>query len=136
VVQGEREEIPAGTPDWYSDLIQACWAGDPLQRPDIAAIVRCLEKGYADEKARVSGVNSEVTPVPTASAVPGYLSGIQGGYLSGGNAPASQNIPSYISGGHSQGSGLNLFGAHVSQASNDLPSDERVRRDHLSPGQS
>ncbi|KAH3746093.1 tyrosine protein kinase [Pelomyxa schiedti] len=42
VISGKRMKIPDSTP--YPDLIEACWAPDPNERPDFGAVSEALER--------------------------------------------------------------------------------------------
>jgi len=151
IMQGEREEIPEGTPQWLADLIEACWHADPSKRPDILKVVEWLESGVAEEKVKDSGlaVNPQVAPIQAAApsatqsnlfdsqaGSPGYLSGLHGAHASVlGNYHSGIPLPtSEVSQpAASQLSNLNLFGAYVSQAENVPQTNESKNNDYSNP---
>jgi len=44
--EGEREDIPIGTPESIRREIEKCWLADPKLRPEAKEIVRGLKVGY------------------------------------------------------------------------------------------
>jgi len=40
VAEGEREQIPTGCPDGYTELMQKCWAQNPQERPSIDGVLQ------------------------------------------------------------------------------------------------
>lgn len=47
--KGEREPIPKDCPNELSKLISACWAQNPLERPEIETCIQRLQQMIADE---------------------------------------------------------------------------------------
>lgn len=43
LLKGERETLPSHVPSVYAELIQACWAKDPAQRPGLTTLISRLE---------------------------------------------------------------------------------------------
>jgi serine/threonine protein kinase len=82
IVKQARPEIPAGTPDALSSLIQSCWAADPGSRPEFSAIARAWKSGAVafpgcDAKSFQSRVLTKPVPtVPTVPAAHGPLAGL------------------------------------------------------------
>ena len=52
VGQGEREEIPQGTPEAIEHVIQMCWKASAELRPTAEAIVKMLLKAMGAEQSR------------------------------------------------------------------------------------
>ncbi|EXX78448.1 Tos3p [Rhizophagus irregularis DAOM 197198w] len=48
ICDGSRPEIVEGTPECYKELMQKCWHKNPNERPNIANIVREIEKWLND----------------------------------------------------------------------------------------
>ncbi|CAB4489801.1 unnamed protein product [Rhizophagus irregularis] len=48
ICDGFRPEIVEGTPECYKELMQKCWHENPIKRPNIANIVREIEKWLND----------------------------------------------------------------------------------------
>jgi len=42
VLDGERDEVPAGCPAGYTDLMQQCWAQKPADRPNIGDVIKSI----------------------------------------------------------------------------------------------
>ena len=61
---GGREPIPSGTPQWYGDLITACWHQNPSSRPPIERIIEILETNSSSESSvDIIANNNNNTPV-------------------------------------------------------------------------
>jgi hypothetical protein len=47
IIKGERLPLPTNTPEWYNNLIIACWDSNPTKRPsfsNICDIISCFNK--------------------------------------------------------------------------------------------
>lgn len=42
VLKGERPEIPADTPPDLADMVRACWATEPEERPEFASLKKSV----------------------------------------------------------------------------------------------
>ena len=52
VIAGYRPALPAGMPEGYSRLMQACWHEEPSERPgfqDIVKDLRCMYLGVRNQ---------------------------------------------------------------------------------------
>eukprot|EP00899_Mesostigma_viride_P002854 jgi/Mesvir1/1256/Mv14928-RA.2 len=109
---GKRPSVPArsGAPAGWVELMQDCWAGEPLERPDIQEVLeeleRMLEEGWPMSRAarlppRTAAILApEVTAAKSANLVPSpplsTAEGLTPPRIADKAAPAKVELPSPV----------------------------------------
>ena len=64
---GARPPVPAGTAHDWAQLMTACWAYDPADRPGFPVIVRCLANMLAAERHSAAAAATATATRPGSS---------------------------------------------------------------------
>eukprot|EP01137_Pigoraptor_chileana_P014640 Opistho-2@69515 len=70
VLQGERPPVPKYFPDFYTELMTACWADDPTQRPDFGEVLDKLDSISVQQLNSISRASISIKSITSKKKTP------------------------------------------------------------------